>query len=61
MSGAYEMGSNFEVGTAVNGVLPMASDAVSSMCALPGGGMGPPEPMDYADFGEQRTHRHCFS
>ena len=50
LSGAYEVGSNYATGTAINGILPMASDAVSSMCALQGGAMGPPEAMDYADF-----------
>lgn len=50
MSGAYEVGSNFATGTAINGILPMASDAVSSMCAYQGGEMGQPEAMDYADF-----------
>lgn len=59
LSGAYENGPNYSTGKAINGILPIASDRVSSMCDQ-GGRMGPPEAMDYADFDARKFLRRTL-
>ena len=65
--GAYSVGSNYAVGTALQGILPLASTAVSSMYGRLDGGFDPPQRVDYADFDQPirasayRCQPQCFT